>query len=334
MASWNSWQPIPGVFSTDTMPASCTDDEGKILYVIARRPDNGTIWWTHTDPQLKTWTEWAEVPGGGTTNLAPSIVTARFLDNDGSLHGYLAALAVGTDDVIYANLFRRETSAWSGWESLGGHTNAPVFGFDTVNSLRAFSKGIGDGKVYVNEAFWDRKWSGWKHVPGDFVTDFAVTPSRTDPPSRLVMALLGIRQSDHQVCVRYLEYSDSAGGPSDIKSFPSGWTPLPYSAKTNAPLGASLSKGYVGFGKGIGNGKIYSLTEKNGFSEVPGNGTTDAGLASASLVLSKTPTGPTNATIRTYLARNVIIAKGIGDGHFYFNYFDDEFSLFYLNKFP
>jgi hypothetical protein len=336
MATWNSWKPIPGNFSTDTMASACTDVTGKILYVVARRPDNDTIWLTHTDMNLQAWASWTEVPGGGITKLAPSISPT-------SIHGDIAVLGVGTNDGIYANVLVKNSSSWSGWTSLGGVTNAPVFGYRSGDTFRVFSKGLGDGKVYFNEAVTgsvgspsglpENGWLGWKHVPGDFLTDFAVTPSRVDPPDHNIMAVLGIRRSDHQVCIKFLDYYDYTGGNSNISNYPSGWTSLPYSAKTNAPLAASLTRGYAGFGKGIGNGKIYGLPNEGNFSEVPGQGVTNAGLSSATLIISKTQNTPGDIIVK-YLVRNVLIAKGVNDNQLYYNYFDDEFSMLHDTQLP
>jgi len=312
------------------MASACTDRDGKTLYVVARHPENGTIWWTHTDANLQTWAGWTEVPGGGTTNLAPTISSTLY----GTFNNqHLAALAVGTDDTIHMNLYDVGSDFWSGWVTLGGTTNTPVFGFVSGITFRVFSKGLGDGKVYVKERNLKLTWSNWKHVDGDFLTDFSVTPTRIDGFGAMgLMGLLGIRRDDHQICRKVLEYDVGTTVTTEISQYPSGWAPLPYRATTDAPLAASLSRGFTGFAKGIKDGRIYGLPEKGSFSEVPGNGLTNAGLSSTTLVLSKVKASPTS-TVIDYLVRNVLVAKG-GDNRIYFNHFDDKVSTFHMDQFP
>lgn len=330
MPSWTQWKRIPGGFRTDAMPSVGTSWTQKKLYVVARNPKDNTIWYNIGNETLTDWAGWAEVPGHGTTLLAPTISGGTFgkgvvTGNDNSM----AVLAVGLDNGVYLNRMSLKTGAWSGWLPLGGRTDAPVLGFDATCSFRCFARGIGDSGVYMKEYFPNETWSDWTRI-GGLQTDFTITPSRPEFPAHRIMALLAVRQSDRQVCLRYLDYADGTGGPSGIEAYPKGWNPLPYSAKTNAPLAAALTRGFAGFAKGGSDGKIYALTEKDGASQVPGGGITNAGLSAATMTLSRTQK---TSQVVTEFVRNVLAAKGVEDGEVYLASFDDEFDVFHLDAF-
>jgi hypothetical protein len=343
--TWQGWRSIPDAgtvwhqlqgqpFLTD---AGCSAvHDGTALIVAARRAGDHTIWLNSTtDPSLAQWEGWRALPGGATTSSAPSAAVCH----DGAGNRFLVVTAVGlhgtTDPGVYANVFDyRWGHGWSGWAPIpgGAATNAgpaaAVMGF-APEVLRVFVKGNGTlSGVYENDydattrAWWPA-WrplnTGWQQNPNPgFRVSGQVCASFVSSGGEQEVLILAPQLSTNQVCYK-----------EDNWYF--GWVPwgvLPYRAVTDAALAGPLpgpgpvwnfdgSAVYLGFGKGIGDHRVYGLRE-TGYQEIPGGQITDAGLFSAWFVLWTYDT-PDEVITRS---RNVLFAKDQALRTVRFNCFD------------
>jgi subtilase family serine protease len=153
-------------------------------------------------------TGWAQLPGGGTTNLPDAAATFRD-------RVYLFSIGIN-DHRHYVNTF--DGSAWSGWSALPGGGTTAVADAAAVfrDRLYLFGIGIADHKHYVN-TFDGLAWSGWSAVPGGGTT--ALADAAAVFQNRLY--LVGIGTNDHG---HYLNKFDGSTW--------SGWNTLPGGGKT------------------------------------------------------------------------------------------------------
>jgi hypothetical protein len=290
-------------------------------------------------PSMPTWTTWAAVPGGGTTDVAP----AAGVDQAGNLH----LLAKGINDRrVYMNGMWGTTLVWSGWAEVppGGFTTAhslAVALHDTV--LYAFAI-RDDGAIMFKRLFVDTGGlltDPWAEVPGGGRTDAAVSAAVVN--GRLVLAAKGIQ--DQQIYLNELSPAGRVwsgwsavpgGGQTDrtpaVQGFQdelyviikglstqrilvkvrtadgdwTDWSPLPGGGSTDTKIAPLAVRGQLYlFGKGINDNRPYLNAASDtgtwgGWQPFPAGGTTDVNLSATAIG-----------------SRIFLFAKGINDRQIY-----------------
>jgi hypothetical protein len=141
-------------------------------------------------PGGRYWSGWYTIPGGGSTDLTPTVAT--FQDE---LYVFIKGL---TSRRILVKA-RTADGDWTPWAEVpgAGRTDAPISAVATDGQLFVFVKGT-DGLPYVNVASETGAWSGWHMLPNPGVTDAALAPTAIG--NHVFLFAKGV--NDRQVYVR------------------------------------------------------------------------------------------------------------------------------------
>jgi hypothetical protein len=322
---WGTFLPLP--FITDAGFSVATDDQNYLI-LAAQRSGDHTIWLNSTsDIQLKKWDGWRQVPGGATTQYPPSVTYYYNYSTS-----YLVVTAVGIhgagDQGVYTIFYNRNTGVWGNWNEIpfGATTHAGPATVDSYDGrLRVFIKWDGTGSGVYETSYIPNYvfgWSPWKQVPGNFGTNAQVCSVMTWSGGEPFVTLLASQLSTGHAHIN-LKLINYVGAPENWD----GWAAFPYRAVTDAAMAGPLpnyhdDSGYKGFAKGIGDHRIYGL-RTNGYEQIPGGKTTNAGLSSTEMQVSDTP----HIGYDTIVTRNILFAKDEGLQKVEFNYFDSTSAV-------
>ena len=224
-------------------------------------------------PAIPSWTDWAEVPGGRTTD-AKLNACADNLNN-------IQLFARGpTDGRIYMTGLFVGLDAWMKWDEVppGGLTTPHSLGSALHDaSLHLFAVRA-DGHIMHKRLFAEGGARGaepWKEVPGGFVTNAAV--SAAVATGRLVLCAKGMND---RIYINELACGGRTWG---------GWTSVPGEGHTDvSPTVVNFQDELYLFIKGLTSNKILTkarsadgLTWSN-WAELPGAGQTNDGVAAVS----------------------------------------------------
>lgn len=234
----------------------------------------------------RQWAGWDSVPGGGTIDGGPSVITYGM---DFELFGRSGSLLV-------TNSYHPNDNRWSGWQAA-----APGLSItNTPSATRAdqltyiFTKASGDNLIHFSSrSFLEQKWSSWQVIPGGFET-----PSAVGIFGHGTTVYVVARSATGAIFLNARQVNDHWLGWREI---PGGWQTD--AAPAVAVAGANL---YV-FVKGLDGVAYFNRLALNtntwsGWRAVPGGGHTDLALSVA--------------IDRTSLA---LVGHGIGDRHQYLN---------------
>jgi hypothetical protein len=249
---------VPGRWSSDGLALQNTELESGDFAVRA--------------PLRSAWTDWSEVPDGGSTDARPD---AR-VDASGNLHLFVKGILTRG---VYMQSMSGSDEAWTSWVEVppgGLTTNHAIASALHEQNLHLFAV-RDDGRIMQKRAFigWGPLSNEpWVEVPGGMVTDCAV--SAAVGTGRLVLCAKG---TDNQLRINEL----AVGGRSW-----SGWALVPGGGHTNASpaLVAFQDELYVII-KGLTSNKILVQARSaegdtwTPWAELPGAITTDASVAAA-----------------------------------------------------
>lgn len=229
---------------------------------------------TYAQTQAINWTGYSQMPNTGTTPSSPSSVYYQ---------GQLYIFTRGFDNAIHYNVLG---SSWSSYLTVpnNGTTSSGPRCVVLNGLLYLFIRGYGDSKIYYT-TFDGSSWTGYQQVPGNAQTRSEPTPVVQGS----ILLLLNHGLSDGKFFYTYT-----------VNPTPYNWAGYAEIPPGGATSGSQLSaapytEGGVNqifaFFRGPGNGVYYntysfnnsgnvaSFAWNNYYSQVPGNVTTDSGLA-------------------------------------------------------
>jgi hypothetical protein len=259
------WTEVPGTprgLTSGTGPTAVVFNNNLHLFVTGL---SDRIYTNVFQSGSGTWSGWSQVPGGAAaagTGPAATVYKSK-------LHLFTLGFNGSTMGGIFVNVL--SSSGWSGWGEVpgggaGSHGLAATRfqisqGGQLIDELNLFVRG-GDGAIYTN-ILRGASWSGWGEVPGGGFTPHG--------PGATVAGNL------------FLYVRGNGGGIfENVRDFTtgswSGWSEKSGEGTTTAAPG-------VAFGHPAGvlmvirghQGRIHQqLLDKEGWTEVPGNGRASA----------------------------------------------------------
>ena len=262
------WTEVPGNGITNGSLSAIFN--GTNLYLFMKGIDQKIYVNSTSDGTI--WSNWSEVPGGQTTDVAPAAVRTAGI-NPIPPGPDLDLFVKGVDQKIYVNHFNGTT--WGGWNEVhgGGTTTASLTGAIYGGPEFVFMKGI-DQKIYVNGGL--AGFGGWSEVPGHGATTAGLSVVYAGPSLYLFMKGL-----DQKIYMNVKPTGEDNWG---------GWSEVPGNGQTDAaPAVVAVPDGGPGmnlFAKGIQDQAVHINSTKDGFtwsgwSVDPGGGITDAALTGA-----------------------------------------------------
>lgn len=181
------WETIPGGLLSNSNVSSATVN-GRL--VVSALGQDQKLYFNELAPGGRSWSGWGQIPGGGATNLPPTVAT--FQDEL-----YIFIRETGTGRVLVKT--RTVDGDWTPWVATpgGGGTDLPVAAVTTEAGLFVFVTGF-DSRPYVNMISDTGAWSGWHQLPNPGATDQALAPAAVG--NRLFLFAKGI--GDRQLYVR------------------------------------------------------------------------------------------------------------------------------------
>lgn len=181
------WEGVPGGLLTKTSVGSATVNGRLVLCAINEAEK---IFLNELAPGGRYWTGWYEIPGGGSTNVTPAVV---------SFQDELYVLIKGRTSQRILLKSRTADGDWTPWAELPGQggTESPITAITAEGQLYVFVTGT-DQRPYVNIASESGVWSRWLPLPNPVATDAALAP--TSVGSRIYLFAKGA--DDKQVYMR------------------------------------------------------------------------------------------------------------------------------------
>lgn len=183
------WTEIPGGMVTD---AAVTAAIGTGRLVLCAKSTDSQLHINELAVGGRTWSGWSLLPGGGHTNVNPTLV-----DFDDELYLLVKGL---TTNRILAQARSPEGAVWTSWAELpgGGRTDAAVAAVSANGQCYVFVKGINDRAPYLNIASNTGTWSSWNQLPNPGSTDAALAAAAVG--ARVYLFAKGI--NDRQLYMR------------------------------------------------------------------------------------------------------------------------------------
>jgi hypothetical protein len=182
------WRDVPGSFITKTTVSSTVVNGRLVLCALGQ--DNG-IYLNELAPGGRTWTGWYQIPGGGSTNVTPTV--ASFQDE---LYVFIKGL---TSKRILMKA-RSVDGFWQPWAELpgAGRTDVAVTTVTAMEQLFVFCKLPESNFPQVNVSSKTGTWSGWVTLPNSGSTDTSLAAASAG--NRVFLFAKGIM--DRQLYVR------------------------------------------------------------------------------------------------------------------------------------
>lgn len=161
------WTEVPGGMLSSTNVASATVNGRLVLCALGQ---DRRIFLNELAPGGRYWSGWYVLPGGGSTDVTPTIVS--FQDE---LYIFIKGL---TSKRVLVKA-RTLNGDWTPWAEVPGaaRTDVPITAVATDGQLFVFIKGANDRAPYVNISSETGTWSGWLLLPNAGATDAAVAPT-------------------------------------------------------------------------------------------------------------------------------------------------------------
>jgi hypothetical protein len=146
---------------------ACATVNGRL--VLCALGEGGKIYLNELSPGGRYWEGWYLIPGGGSTNVTPTVVSFQdelyvFIKGQTSKRILLKARTINGD--------------WTPWAEVpgAGRTDSAITAAATDGQLFIFVKGT-DRLPYANIASETGTWSGWLQLPNAIATDTAIAPA-------------------------------------------------------------------------------------------------------------------------------------------------------------
>jgi hypothetical protein len=158
------WRDVPGMFLTNTGVSSTVVNGRLVLCALGQ--DQG-IYLNELAPGGRTWSGWYQVPGGGHTNVTPTV--ASFQDE-------LYVFIKGLSSRRILVKVRSVDGYWQPWAEVpgAGRTDDSITAVAAHQQLYVFSKVPGSNAPQVNAVSKTGTWSGWVVMPNSGATDRAM----------------------------------------------------------------------------------------------------------------------------------------------------------------
>lgn len=152
-SGWSGWADLGGVVK---QMAIGRNPDGRLeVFVIAAAGDVCHCWQQTTGG----WSGWATLGGSSVSQL--TLAT----NNDGGMELFV----IGGGNAVYRN---RQTSVWSGWQSLGGVVNYIGVGKNADGRLELFAVVPGQDLCHCWQNAAGGSWSGWGTLGGTSLNSF------------------------------------------------------------------------------------------------------------------------------------------------------------------
>jgi hypothetical protein len=167
--SWSDWEDLgggpPGGPLLGSSPAACIDAQGQLDVFCISATDLSLLHKQYRNG----WSEWESLGGHFRKLLTPAAQTWG--------GGRVGVFVVGDDYGIYHKWTAGGDAGWSGWEPMGGVTEAGVAACAWApGRIDIFHRGQ-DRAVY--HRWFDGEWSGWKNIGG--TTDHGIAAASRGP---------------------------------------------------------------------------------------------------------------------------------------------------------
>ncbi|MFN0108811.1 MAG: hypothetical protein ACKVZH_08150 [Blastocatellia bacterium] len=167
METIRPWQDVPGgqmQMLTSTGVSSAMVNGRLVLCALGQ---DRRVYLNELAPGGRSWSGWQLAPGGGSTDITPTIV--GFQDEL-----YLFIKGLTSKRVLMRT--RTVNGDWTPYGEVPGaaRTDSPITTIATEGQLYVFIKGATDRAPYVNVASETGSWSGWHQLPNPGATDVAL----------------------------------------------------------------------------------------------------------------------------------------------------------------
>lgn len=167
--SVHPWQEMPSVLTNTSV--TCATVNGRL--VLCALSQDRRIYLNELAPGGRYWSGWYEIPGGGNTDVTPTVVA--FQDE---LHVFIKGL---TSRRILLKT-RTPDGDWSPWAEVPGQgrTDSSITAIAAEEQLYVFIKDTQSLAPYVNVASVTGTWTGWQMLPNPGATDTAMATAALD----------------------------------------------------------------------------------------------------------------------------------------------------------
>jgi hypothetical protein len=157
--SWSNWISLSGQLATNTGPAVCSWDAGRLDVFV--QGTNGALYWKYSTNNGASWSYWNSL--GGKLTSAPA-ATAMGSPNQ------IGVFVAGGSSALYYKHYDDSSSSWASWTSLGGQvlagTSPTAYNWGTTQ-IGWFVTGA-NNQLYLNYQTFTPggTTSGWQNLGG------------------------------------------------------------------------------------------------------------------------------------------------------------------------